>query len=62
MYLWIWRRLPGDARTKALVAALALAAAGLLLWYVVFPWLEPKTQFDHSVIGGDPSPTATRGR
>jgi len=59
MYAWIWRHLPGERlRTKAL-AALALAAVIVaLLWYVVFPWLEPKVQFDHGVVDG-PTPSAS---
>jgi hypothetical protein len=60
VYLWIWRRLPDDPRVKLLIAAAAVLVAGLVLWYVVFPWLEPKTQFDHGVMDGTPSPTPHR--
>lgn len=41
MYAWIWRKLPFGLPGK-IVGSLALAlSAGLLLWYVVFPWIEP---------------------
>lgn len=55
MYGWIWRRLPGGWRVKAAVAAGLVLVAVLLLWYGVFPWLEPKLQFDHGVVDS-PSP------
>ena len=42
MYAWIWRKLP-FGRWGKLTGSLALAAmVGALLWYVVFPWIEPK--------------------
>ncbi|GAA2098091.1 hypothetical protein [Actinomadura alba] len=50
MYAWIWRHLPGTAPARAATAvALAMIIAGLL-WYLVFPWVEPKVQFDRGVI------------
>ncbi|MEU5881067.1 hypothetical protein [Spirillospora sp. NPDC047279] len=61
MYAWIWRHLPGQWQTKTAVAVGLLLAAALLLWYVVFPWLEPKVQFDHGVVT-TPSAPATDGR
>jgi hypothetical protein len=46
MYSWIWRRLPFGLPGK-IGGSLALAiAAGVLLWYVVFPWAEPLMPFD----------------
>jgi hypothetical protein len=32
------------------VAAGLVLTVVLLLWYGVFPWLEPKMQFDHGVV------------
>jgi hypothetical protein len=58
MYLWIWRHLPDDLRVRLLIVAVAVLVAGLLLWYVVFPWLEPRMQFDHGVMDGTPTPAA----
>lgn len=50
MYAWIWRRLPGGTRSKALLAVvLALAVAGLLL-FVVFPWIEPLLPFNQVTV------------
>jgi hypothetical protein len=51
MYAWIWRRLPGGTRSKALVAtALVLAVVALLL-FVVFPWVEPQLPFNQVTVG-----------
>ena len=45
MYSWIWRRLPGGTRSKALLAmTLALVVVAALL-FVVFPWVEPRLPF-----------------
>ncbi|WP_067451080.1 hypothetical protein [Actinomadura macra] len=55
MYAWIWRHLPGTWQTKTAVALLLALAAGIVFWYLVFPWLEPKVQFDHGVVNGTPS-------
>jgi hypothetical protein len=57
MYAWIWRRLPGTPAVKAAVAAALVVIIAVLLWYAVFPWIEPKIQFDHGVVdGGTPTP------
>ncbi|MCW2901595.1 MAG: hypothetical protein JWO67_3860 [Streptosporangiaceae bacterium] len=63
MYAWIWRNLPGTAGTKALVAVVLALVGAAVLWYVVFPGVEPKLQFDHGVVGGGTaSPSATPRR
>lgn len=59
MYAWIWRRLPGAWHTKLAVAAAVVLAFALVLWNVVFPWVEPKVQFDHGVVTGTPSPSSS---
>ncbi|HVF21190.1 MAG TPA: hypothetical protein VNA14_13250 [Mycobacteriales bacterium] len=46
MYAWIWRRLPGGLAGKLLGSALLLAAALALLFFVVFPWAEPRLPFN----------------
>ncbi|QFG23111.1 hypothetical protein [Actinomadura sp. WMMB 499] len=58
MYAWIWRRLPGAWHTKLAVAGAAVLAVAAVLWNVVFPWVEPKVQFDHGVVTGTPSPSS----
>lgn len=41
MYAWIWRKLPFGLPGK-IIGSLALAlSAAALLWYVVFPWIDP---------------------
>ncbi|MBC6457170.1 hypothetical protein [Actinomadura sp. HBU206391] len=50
MYMWIWRHLPGTPATRAATAAALALVLAAVLWYVVFPWLEPKVQFDRGVI------------
>ena len=55
MYTTLWKLLPGDRGTKALTALGLVLAAVALLWYVLFPWLEPKIQFDHSAVPGTTS-------
>jgi hypothetical protein len=63
MYGWIWRRLPGDTRTKALWAAALIALVVAALWFWIFPWLEPHIRYDHGTVenatvenGAHPSP------
>ena len=56
MYAWIWRHLPGAWHTKTATALGLAVAVGAIFWYVVFPWMEPKVQFDHGVIQ-TPSPS-----
>jgi hypothetical protein len=45
MYGWIWRRLPGGVPVKALCAMVLAALVVLLLFLVVFPWIEPRLPF-----------------
>jgi hypothetical protein len=58
LYAWIWRRLPGEGPTKVLIALGLVLVAVALLWYVVFPWLEPKLEFDRNTVenGGSSAP------
>jgi len=47
MYTWIWRHLPGSVAVKTLEALILLLAVVALLFFVIFPWLEPYLPFDH---------------
>jgi hypothetical protein len=58
MYAWLWRHLPGDTLQRAGIALAAVIVAGALLWYFLFPWVEPKLQFDHGTVGGGASAPA----
>ncbi len=51
MYTWIWRRLPGPVPMRALQALLLFLAVVALLFFVVFPWLEPYLPFDRVTTG-----------
>ncbi len=51
MYAWIWRKLPFGLAGKLAGSFLLVATAGLLLWYVVFPWATPLLPFDDVQVG-----------
>ena len=57
MYAWLWRRLPGSALERVGLALATVVVVGVLLWYLVFPWVEPKLQFDHGTVEGGTSGT-----
>ena len=59
MYGLIWRLLPGDRVVRGLIAAILVMAVAAVLWYVVFPKVEPKIQFDHGTVEGGTSAPAT---
>jgi len=59
VYAWMWRKLPGPWPVKALEALLAFAAVVLLLFTVVFPWLEPRLPFNDVTVDETPAATAT---
>lgn len=61
MYGAIWRLLPGDRATKALISMVVVLGVVALLWYLVFPWIEPKIQFDHGTVEGGTVAPATPG-
>lgn len=47
MYSWLWRHIPFKQwQLKALVSAVLAVAVGALLWYEVFPAVEPLLPFD----------------
>lgn len=42
MYSWIWRTLPGGLPGKLAGSLLLLLVVGALLFFVVFPYVEPR--------------------
>ncbi|MEU8140543.1 hypothetical protein [Nonomuraea sp. NPDC048901] len=50
MYGWLWDRLPGGTGTKLLAATALVAVAGVVLWYAVFPLLEPAVTLDEVTV------------
>ena len=60
MYVWLWRTLPGGLPGKLLGSLLLLTAAVLLLFFVVFPAVEPLLPFSDVTVdtgGTPPQPT-----
>lgn len=52
MYGWLWRRLPGNTRVKPLVATVLVALVVAVLWFAVFPLLEPAVTLDEVTFFG----------
>ncbi|MEU4577942.1 hypothetical protein ACBI99_38305 [Nonomuraea sp. ATR24] len=50
MYGWIWRKLPGGTGAKAAWAVVLSAVAVAVLWYAVFPLLEPAVTLDEVTV------------
>ena len=50
MYVWIWRKLPGGVALKALQATLLFLAVVALLFFVVFPAIEPLMPYNNVTV------------
>ncbi|MFI6602913.1 hypothetical protein ACIBHX_42250 [Nonomuraea sp. NPDC050536] len=50
MYAWLWRKLPGNLGIKLLLTAVLVAVAVAVLWYAVFPLLEPAVPLDEVTV------------
>jgi hypothetical protein len=67
MYGWIWRTLPGGWPGKLLGSFVLLLGALALLFFVIFPFAEPRLPFNHVTVtpGGEgtsttaPTPAST---
>jgi hypothetical protein len=58
VYTWIWRHLPGPTAARAAQALLLFLIVVALLFFVIFPWLEPYLPFDRVTPGALPVATA----
>ena len=57
MYVWLWRVLPGGFFGKLVLSTLLAAAVVVLLFFWVFPAIEPMLPLnDVTVEGDDPTP------
>jgi hypothetical protein len=52
MYLWIWRRLPGNLAVKLAETLVLLLLIVALLMFVVFPWVEPHLPINQVTVPG----------
>ncbi|MBB6346273.1 hypothetical protein ACWGH8_13035 [Nonomuraea muscovyensis] len=50
MYGWLWRRLPGNTVVRLLTASVLVAVAAAVLWYGLFPLLEPVVTLDEVTV------------
>ncbi|ASU85266.1 hypothetical protein CDO52_22960 [Nocardiopsis gilva YIM 90087] len=50
MYGLIWRLLPGPVPVRLVLALALIAGAAALLWYVVFPWIDPYMPFNDGAV------------
>jgi hypothetical protein len=48
MYGWIWRHLPGPTPLRVASALMIFLVIVAILFFVIFPWLEPYMPFDHA--------------
>jgi hypothetical protein len=48
MYVWIWRHLPGPTPARVAESLLLFLVVVALLFFVIFPWLEPYLPFDRA--------------
>ncbi|MET8984742.1 hypothetical protein ACFYUK_22725 [Nonomuraea wenchangensis] len=50
MYAWLWRKLPGPLPRRILTAVVLVTAVAAVLWFVVFPLLEPLVTLDEVTV------------
>jgi len=51
VYAWIWHKLPFGLPGKVVGSVLLAAAAAAILWFWVFPAIEPVLPFDDVQVG-----------
>jgi hypothetical protein len=56
MYGWIWRKLPFGRPGKLIGSIVLAAGAAALLWFLVFPAVDPYLPYNYGQVTG---PTGT---
>lgn len=46
VYTWLWHKLPGGTVGKIVGALVLFALVVAVLFFVVFPWVEPRLPFN----------------
>jgi hypothetical protein len=61
VYVWIWRHLPGGLPGRLLGSLILLSGALALLFFLVFPYAEPRLPFNNVTVdpNGTPSSSAS---
>lgn len=62
MYVWIWRRLPGNAWVKSLISLALVLGVVYALFQYVFPWAEPLLPFNDVTVDDSLPTPATEWR
>ncbi len=52
MYSWIWRHLPGPFAVRLLLSLVLVCGVIALLFFVVFPAVDPLLPFNNVTTGG----------
>lgn len=60
MYRWIWQQLPGPLALRLAAAVLLLLAAVAVLFFVVFPRVDPLLPWNHVTVDQPVPPGAAR--
>lgn len=50
MYTWLWRHLPGGVAVKSVECLVLFLAVSALLFFFIFPWIEPHLPFNQVTI------------
>lgn len=58
MYSWLWRHLPGPLLARMLQALVLFAGAVVVLFFVVFPRIEPLLPYSDVTV--NPGPQVSR--
>jgi hypothetical protein len=50
MYTWLWRKIPGGVPGKVAGCFVLFVAVTALLFFVIFPWVDPRLPFNQVTI------------
>jgi hypothetical protein len=53
VYGLLWRRLPGPLAVRVATAVLLVLAVLVLLWFVIFPFIDSRYTYSPGTVGGN---------